>query len=148
MLQNVTNKFGWYVTNCYICDVMIDNNKNMVMEKIVFENANCVIRKATPKPSSEIKPGAILSAAWGYEQTNYDFYIVKKVKNGWVTVVEVESESSNYDGQYMTSLEMPTFKEVGEPMRRKMKYGNGFKISSYKYASLWDGKPEKATHYA
>lgn len=115
------------------------------MEKMIFENAGVAVRNITPKPSSEIKPGAILSASWGWEQTNINFFMVKKVSNGWAVVVQLKNSSKGSD---MYSEEMPTFQEVGEPMRRKMKYQDSLKISSFMYASLWDGKPEKATHYA
>lgn len=108
----------------------------------------CKIRRVIPKPKAKFEAGAILYCSWGYEQTNYDFYIVKKIDPNWIYIVQLENESSAYNSQYMTSVEMPTFKEVGGMIRRKLKSTEWIKISSYKYAYLWDGQPKKATHYA
>lgn len=115
-------------------------------KKMIFENAGVAIRKITPLPSSEIKPGAILSSSWGYDQTNIDFYMIKSIKGKFATVVELKSECT-YGSSDMTTKELPTFQEEGQPFRRMIK-GNYLKISSFQFASLWDGQPETATHYA
>lgn len=37
---------------------------------------------------------------------------------------------------------------TAKPFRRKVKYARSISINSYASASLWDGKPKTASHYA
>jgi len=102
------------------------------------------------KFSEKMEPGAVLSSSWGYDQTNYDFYVVVKMSATSIWLQKIKQDSSDYNGQYMTSVENPVLGEylVGAPMRRKYNGGNWVNINSYAGARLWDGKPKNATHYA
>lgn len=40
----------------------------------------------------DYKPGDVLSAVWGYEQTNVDYYEVTAITPGTVTVRKIASE--------------------------------------------------------
>lgn len=102
-----------------------------------------------PKISTVLEPGAILSASWGYDQTNIDFYVVTKVNDSWVWLQPIK-QVSEYDGAYMSSKEMPVMDEIEiiKPFRRKKSSSNWVSINSYTGARVWNGKPENATHYA
>jgi hypothetical protein len=97
--------------------------------------------------------GQILSSSWGYEQTNVDFYQVIKVSASQVTIKEIHSEHVSEDG-FMTGKVMPlpnVFKEEEKEIRRKFrsysKDNYSVSVTSYKYASLWNGKPERYSSY-
>lgn len=108
------------------------------------------LRSVKYKAFKAIEPGAYLSSSWGYEQTNYDFFKVLDVKNGWAKLQQVEKIVVESNGEYMTSKVVPGRKIIGNVFRRKIKsYGQGYvAISSYASASPWDGMPEHQTHYA
>ena len=103
--------------------------------------------------NTTFKVGDILSASWGYEQTNIDFFQVVKVTEKTATIREIE-QTKEYNPQAMTGTCLPLvdqFKENSKPLTRKIKgIGNNpcLRLESYKFADLWDGKPERYSDYA
>jgi|TARA_R100000482_G_scaffold58241_1_gene21142 hypothetical protein len=90
------------------------------------------------------KVGDILYSAWGYDQTNIDFYqIVKKTKS-MVTIQmigkETEVTGNGYDNRVMPVKDNFISKEI------KKKVGPyGISLNTYANASLWDGHPKYET---
>lgn len=115
-----------------------------------------VERRAERRQQHTLKVGDILSASWGYEQTNVDFYQVTKVigKN----TVEIREIRATYTegGHFTQEYVMPVkdafleprneWDKTGLPMVKRVNMpGNGITISSFEYATPWDGKPECRT---
>lgn len=91
-----------------------------------------------------LKVGDILSASWGYDQTNQDYYqvirvidkkiVIREIASKQVGVDRVVADKDNFIGEAM--LKQPSSTSKGDAV---------VKISSYEYAFLWDGKPEYET---
>lgn len=99
-----------------------------------------------------LKVGDILYTSWGYGQTNIDYYQVtelvgkkmvklKQIKKG---IVSSEMTADNViaikdkfyeDGEYR-----------GGTLTKKVQVGNGIRISSFEYATLWDGQAKSETN--
>jgi hypothetical protein len=94
--------------------------------------------------------GQILESSWGYDQTNYDFYYVLSVKNGWATLQKMTNVSQPINGfREMTTLEVPGEIDNSEqPFRRKIKNCGWVSINSYAGARPWNLQPKTASHYA
>ncbi|GAC1503641.1 MAG: hypothetical protein NVS1B10_08770 [Candidatus Saccharimonadales bacterium] len=100
--------------------------------------------------NSTIKVNDILECSWGYEQTNVDFYEVIKVTKNFITVQRIGTSEEATNG-FMTSLATPNRVIRKEIIRRKVhNYGAGefIKPEYYSSASVWDGTPQLASHYA
>jgi hypothetical protein len=97
--------------------------------------------------------GDILSASWGYDQTNIDFYRIVRRTNDTVWLEHLTNRHVEATG-WASETVMP-----GEPdgtiIRRKLaRWGPDNEIhgcrfaSTFGWISAWDGKPEHASHYA
>lgn len=84
-----------------------------------------------------LEVGDILSAVWGYEQTNYNYYEVTKVIGK--AMVEIrEVKQMIQETEWMQGKCAPQSGEyIGEPMRRKATNGS-LKVSDCIYASKMD----------
>jgi len=100
--------------------------------------------------SKEILPGQILESSWGYDQTNYNFYAVLAVKNGWAILQKMTNVSEPIEEfKWMTTREVPgKIIESEKPFRRKIKNCGWVNINSFAGARPWNGQPKTATHYA
>ena len=93
------------------------------------------------------KVGDILSSSWGYDQTNVDFYKVKKVMAKSVAIVQIGTSETSVG--YLTGKAIPFGAEQGEVMTKRFRLtddGYGVRIASYASAYLWDGKPKYCSH--
>jgi hypothetical protein len=119
-----------------------------------FDRAQLAAVEAAPAPPtpSSFAPGAILASSWGYDQTNVDFYRVEKIKGDWITLQEIAASDASADSDLaMTGRVVPAVPHApkGEPFRRKLRTGSQcVKISSYEFASAWDGTPQRVSWYA
>nr|BAR28713.1 hypothetical protein [uncultured Mediterranean phage uvMED] len=114
------------------------------------------------KPHS-LKVGDILYCSWGYDQTNVDYFKVSQVIGkrkikiiGLANSLEsdgIHDKASPSDsiGNYWTQKQF--YCEVEKKWKRKnvelTKYAssdNTVRISSFAWASLWDGKPKYQTN--
>lgn len=101
-------------------------------------------------------PNQILSATWGYEQTNVDFYKVLHYypESGRVRLVQVQTFENPLHGDASTMQYTATPRpeqEIGKPFIRKAKqFGEDvyIRITSYKHAKRWHGKPVHGTSWA
>lgn len=91
-------------------------------------------RKNRANQSRGLVVGDVLSAVWGYDQTNYNYYQVTKLIGK--TMVEVrEIAQMRKETGYMQGECAPAVNEfISEPMRRKARDG-AVKISDSQYAS-------------
>lgn len=95
-----------------------------------------------------LEVGHVFSSSWGYEQTNVDFYVVTKLIGRRMVELRkcacIRHDTSDVTG----SVTPDSTKLVGEPIRRQVTPQGGVRITSYAYASLWDGRPERFSSYA
>ena len=93
-----------------------------------------------------LKENDILYSSWGYDQTNIDFYKVKRLAGKtMVELVPIESKLCDEQNSAYTDMVMPYPANEGKPFRRKMK-GDWVNLNSYSCARLWDGKPKEQTN--
>ena len=103
------------------------------------------------KPHS-LKVGDIMVDSWGYDQTNVDFYKVKRlVGKSMVELIGIRSAhvDDSYEAHGMACKVIPLpDHEYGEPFKKKANSRNRISMTSYSSAVLWDGKPEYKSWYA
>lgn len=94
-------------------------------------------REARKSQDRGLDVGDVLSAIWGYDQTNYDYYeVTKLVGEKMVEVRKISQEIINTE--YMQGKCIPCAGEyISEPMKRIAKNG-GVKIDDVRYASKCD----------
>jgi len=102
-------------------------------------------REAQEKAES-IKVGSILCSSWGYEQTNIDFYKVVERKNNTIKLVEIE-QVKTYSGDMQGNCTPEPSQTKGEPFTKRINKFGGVNLASYKYCSLWDGRPMSWSSY-
>lgn len=95
---------------------------------------------------SKLKPGAILSDSWGYEQTQVEFYKVLEVKGSSVLIVELGHITLEAKSWASCDV-MPDLNSTqGEPLWKKV-CTNYIPICSSIHLTLWDGKPKYKSWY-
>ena len=100
-----------------------------------------------------ITEGDIFYSSWGYDQTNVDYYMVKKrIGKGSALVVPVENKIvHDKSSQYNDSV-VPYTASEGKPFKCRIKYvcWDNYKkprISiGHRDAWLWDGVPKMQTN--
>lgn len=108
-------------------------------------------RKAAEKARKEAaavdaKVGDIYYTSWGYDQTNVDFYQIvgKKGQTFKVQAIGKTIVEEKRGADYVVAA--PAHK-CGEVMTKRMNGTGGFTMSSFEYASAWDGNPKYQTGY-
>lgn len=96
--------------------------------------------------------GSILYSSWGYEQTNIEFYKVTKRTKATVTIVRLSEDIVEHNPEYMSGYTSAGEEVVGEPIKSKRISNRGtdyesIKLSDYKRAYPWDGKPKYFSYY-
>ena len=110
------------------------------------------LRKQTTRPSHGVKVGDIFYASWGYNQTNVNFYQVKRlVGRTMVEVQEIASKIKEDHTYHYDVVAVPNaFKEGEKVMRKRVKTSSysgrpAIKVYEFANASLWDGQPKYET---
>lgn len=97
---------------------------------------------------TSLKEGDVLVCSWGFDQTNVDFYMVQKVCSAkTVELVPVAGKSVRETG-WASDMVVATKKVCGEPFKARVSEGNGVKLSSYQWASPYDGRECHRSWYA
>lgn len=107
--------------------------------------------KAKRNTPHKLEVGHVLRASWGYDQTNIDYYQVTRVISAHMVEVRkiAAADASKGNEPWMTGKCVPALDEfIGEPMRRRVSYGDRVKIDSVRNAGLWQGRPDSWTAYA
>jgi hypothetical protein len=94
-----------------------------------------------------LKVGDILSASWGYDQTNIEFYEVLRIKGSMVTVRELAQECREDGFMCGQCVPVPHKYVEREPELTRRIGAYGLKISSCITASPWDGQAERYSYY-
>lgn len=114
----------------------------------------------------EYKPDDIIVLRWGCEQTNIEFYKIKRRKFDWLTIIPLHCTVVKNDSMQMTgkvlpgeeckigdpALGWPESKFNGKPIRRKLLRDREGKVFGIKiknrFGSLWSGKSVNFSYYA
>lgn len=114
------------------------------------------VKNATLQASDYFKVGEIVVNTWGYEQTNVEFYQIKKVLNKTLVVQEIYQD---VDGGYyphgMACNVVPDINNFTEKkefkLRLKMVNWTNEPIicnpANYYYFHKWDGRPQYNSWY-
>lgn len=102
------------------------------MEQITFTDGM--------KRERTIKVGEIVCTTWGYDQTQYEFYKIVKIKGKSVYFAALAKEDVELDNARMTSKVRPIVDRIVGEVRRKL-------LSNF-FHWTWDGLPKTETHYA
>lgn len=104
-------------------------------------------RETLAKPHG-IEVGHIFSASWGYDQTNVNWYEVTAVVGRRMVEVREIAGSAVVTGMD-TGTTLPLAGQfIGRPLRRMVGTHSGLRIDDVRYASLWNGCPERFSTYA
>ena len=103
----------------------------------------------TSAPGVTPQVGDILSSSWGYDQTNVDFYEVRKVMGSLIAVQKLQNKVVRSSGPEVYVV--PALGQYkGEILRRK--FGPSYRPDGYSVrlhasstAYKWDGRPEGQT---
>ena len=113
-----------------------------------------MIKKRYIYDNSKINIGDIFYSSWGYDQTNIDYYKVKKlIGKASVELVPIESRIDYDKSNAYTDAVVPYPASEGTPMQKKIKYAvwddykePRIKMNTYANASPWDGQPKMQTN--
>jgi len=95
-----------------------------------------------------LKVGDVLDYAWGYDQTNRDFFEVVATTTKTVTLRPIASSSTGEDG-FMSGRFVPLrTKYIGPALNPKLVQPGNYVSMGHGSASKWDGTPKYATWYA
>lgn len=99
-----------------------------------------------------LEVGDVLSAAWGYDQTNYNYYQVTKLVGK--TMVEIrELGAMSVETEFLQGKSTPEVdKFIGEPMRRvakdgRVKVSDVIRASKMKYTTVAGARIYDANHW-
>ena len=110
-------------------------------------------RKAAAKVEKpKLQVGHILVASWGYDQTNIDYWqVVELVGKASVRVRPIarkDAGDAGWAGHDTGACVPDPDAFTGESILRRVNRGDGVRIDSCRYASLWNMKPNHWTAYA
>lgn len=99
-----------------------------------------------------LKPGDVLVASWGYEQTNIDYYLVTKRTAKSVKLQPIGKKNVALTG-HMTGTCEPdpdSFLDAPEITRRVRAHSGSewVTVNDYTSATLWSGQPNSWSSYA
>lgn len=92
--------------------------------------------KANRLVKNALVVGDILSASWGYEQTNVDFYEVTEIAGQHVVICKIGVDSQD-TGWAQGRCVPQSGAFVGEPMQKLVQYGDQVKVG-HTHASKWN----------
>lgn len=101
--------------------------------------SDCEVKKLRKKRAGvarKLEIGDVLYSSWGFEQTNFNFYLVLDlVGKESVKIVEIAGIKKE-DNILMTGIVIPNIEVIkGEPMVKRVKDGDQVRIESFMSAS-------------
>lgn len=96
--------------------------------------------------------GTVMVAAWGYDQTNIDYFVVVKATPKTVLLQQVASKEEYDPRLFLQGKSTPLLDQpIGKPFRCKPYEFNGkwrVRINSFTRAGVWSGDPQNFSSYA
>ncbi len=108
-------------------------------------------RQAEKKAQTRgVEVGQFMSASWGYEQTNVNFYkVTKLIGETMAEVVAVgQMDVGGEGGAAMSTNVIPMEEPKADAKTYKVRVKAGRATINGNYASVWDGKPKYCSWYA
>lgn len=142
------NSTGYHFNSNERRESWIIEQKNRATERVVARQQRMDEKKNF---KHTVKVGDIFVTSWGYDQTNVDFYQVIEVKGKNVIIKEICPQSVPGSGSGMSDDVIALkdqFVKDAEPITKRVAIGNTINLASYKYCSLWDGRPKYRSWYA
>ena len=137
-----TVKLGYRWSDLEKVNKYVDGKVADVRSRVAWVAKHKAERKAKDEElAGQIQIGDIYSTCWGYEANFHDYYEVVGKKGKMFILRELAVEYVNNEATSWASCgwKKPVAgKYAGEPFARKFS-GSGFRISSFQYASKWDG---------
>jgi hypothetical protein len=125
-----------------------DEKIRRVLEGMEAHEERKAASRAARNSGHGVEVGDILVGSWGYDQTNVDFFKVKKiVGKTMVEVVSIGSKLVETTGPMAGRVVADPDAETKKTYRVKLSNGSG-KSPVYGRVSKWDGKPMYESHYA
>lgn len=117
--------------------------------------ATKTVAPIVPAVMDKYEEGAILEYSYGYEQTNYAFYVITKRSKGFCTLQPMKKKTSGMSSGMTNYAEPDGIDESKRPIRKKLKIRDGKElgftgVKEYcaGWCNLWDGKQKQQSHYA
>lgn len=130
--------YNYYLQNIDKAEARITHEKECAEKKNLNKIKEAEERKSILKNYvCSFKVGDILSASWGYDQTNVDFYQVLSVKNKTVEIQEI-GQNITGDGFMSGQTSPDPSKKFGNVLKKSVcisTYGNGIVHESVKINS-------------
>lgn len=104
--------------------------------------------KAKRNRPHKLEVGHILKSSWGYDQTNVDFYQITKLIGTHTVEIRKIGQTVDETGWAQGTCTPVLDKFIGEPMRKRVTYGDSVRIASYASAHVWSGTPARWSSYA
>lgn len=106
-------------------------------------------RKVANRQPHSLKVGDVLYTSWGYEQTNIEFYEVTAVRGAVVDMQELQQDRTEHP-QGMSGRCTPRKGAYrSDTIKGKRPNArNAVRMTSFSYASPWDGHPLGWSSYA
>jgi len=128
-----------------------EDARNKQIGRFFDSRAAHIARKAEQRKKANqghnLQVGHILSAMWGYDQTNVDYFQVTKIIGKTMVEIREIGAVSDATGWAMGTCTPKLDNFIGEPKRRKV--SNSYvKVDRVRLASLWSGTPDRWTSYA
>lgn len=98
--------------------------------------------KAVRNRPHSLEVGHILVSSWGYDQTNIDFYEVTKIVGPHTVEVRPIKQVVTEATGWGCGKVMPLIGEYSGDARRHRVSENSIKLTSFSWASVWDGRPK------
>lgn len=107
--------------------------------------ASRLARASRPR---KLEVGHILSASWGYDQTNIDWYQVTALIGS--TMVELRPIATNTTAVtgWASGQCFPVADQFTGPAIRRRAKGDGVRVDDCRFATLWNGRAQNWTAYA
>lgn len=118
-------------------------------EKVIAAKAERKATRVSVNAADFYKVGDIVSASWGYDQTNVDFFKVTAVLGKSVRIVEVASTVKETGFMCGVTSPDPTV-EVENSWNglHRVQTNGSIRLDSFAYASKWNGKEKACSWYA
>lgn len=103
-------------------------------------------KRANRSTGHDFSVGDFLVSAWGYDQTNIDFYKVTRVTKASVEIVKVANKKVGKTDEASVTV-VPGEKTCGASKLKRVDSYGCVRISSFQCASKWDGTPRHETAF-
>lgn len=135
--------------------VRMPTHEKTMIDNLSMEGLGRGSSKKTAMPNPVdlgVEVGTIFVSSWGYDQTNVDFYQVIRLMPASVELRPIGKHYTETGFMSGTSVPIPD-NFVGGPFTKRVTggwRGDGawINLTSYSGASVWDGQPERESHYA